>query len=134
MTVILCADDRGGLSFNGRRQSRDRAVSADLLSQAQGHTLWMEPSSRPLFPEEATNLRTAAEPWRQAGPEDLCFLELTGPDAALEGADRLILYRWNRHYPADRRLPLPPTGWALSTQEEFPGHSHDTITKEIYLR
>ena len=34
MTLAFCVDDRGGLSFNRRRQSRDRAVSADLLSQA----------------------------------------------------------------------------------------------------
>ena len=53
MTVALCADDRGGLSFHRRRQSRDRAVSADLLSQAGECTLWVEPYSRPLFPEEA---------------------------------------------------------------------------------
>ena len=31
MTLILCVDDRGGLSFNGRRQSQDRRVREDLL-------------------------------------------------------------------------------------------------------
>ena len=35
MTLVLCADDRCGLSFNGRRQSRDRLVSEDLLAQAR---------------------------------------------------------------------------------------------------
>ena len=133
MTLAFCVDDRGGLSFNRRRQSRDRAVSADLLSQAQGHTLWMEPNSRPIFPEEAANLRTAAEPWRQAGPEDLCFLELTGPDAALEGADRLILYRWNRRYPADLYFDIPLESWRLLERTEFPGSSHKLLTKEVYL-
>ena len=29
MTLILCVDDRGGLSFNGRRQSQDRRVRED---------------------------------------------------------------------------------------------------------
>ena len=84
MTLAFCVDDRGGLSFNRRRQSRDRAVSADLLSQAGECTLWVEPYSRPLFPEEAEHIRTAEEPWTQAGPEDVCFLELTGPGPALE--------------------------------------------------
>ena len=134
MTLAFCVDDRGGLSFNRRRQSRDRAVSADLLTQAGGHTLWVEPYSRPLFPQEAGNVRTAEEPWTQAGLEDLCFLELTGPSPALKRAERLILYRWNRHYPSDRKLLLPPEGWTLTSRTEFPGHSHDVITKEIYQR
>lgn len=134
MTLAFCVDDRGGLSFNRRRQSRDRAVPADLLTQAGECTLWVEPYSRPLFPEEAKHLRTAEEPWTQAGPEDFCFLELTGPGPALERAERLILYRWNRHYPSDRRIALPPEGWTLTGRTEFPGYSHDVITKEIYQR
>ena len=134
MTVVLCADDRGGLSFHGRRQSRDRAVSADLLSQAGECTLWVEPCSRPLFPQEARTVRTAEEPWTQAGAEDLCFLELQDPAPALARADQLVVYRWNRHYPSDRKLLLPPEGWTLTSRTEFPGHSHDVITKEIYQR
>ena len=31
MTVLVCLDDRNGMQFNGRRQSRDRVVSAHLL-------------------------------------------------------------------------------------------------------
>ena len=85
-------------------------MSADLLAQAGGCTLWVEPYSRPLFPQEAEHIRAAEEPWTQAGPEDLCFLELTGPAPALERADRLILYRWNRHYPSDRKLAPAPGG------------------------
>ena len=133
MILVLCADDRGGLSFHGRRQSRDRAVSADLLREAAGRRVWMEPCSRPLFPAEAENLCVSERPWLQAGPGELCFLELQDPAPALEGAEKLILYRWNRHYPSDRKIALPPAGRRLAARTEFPGHSHDTITKEIYL-
>lgn len=132
MTLALCADDRGGLSFHCRRQSRDRAVCSDLI--AQGRLLWMEPYSRPLFPQDCPWIRTAEHPWLQSGPEDLCFLELLVPVPALEKADTLWIYRWNRHYPSDQRLPLPPAGWRLTAQIPFPGHSHDVITKEIYQR
>ena len=134
MTLVLCADDRGGLTFNRRRQSRDRAVYADLLAQAEGRPVWMESYSRPLFPEKVPNLRPAEKPWTQAGEADFCFLELPDPAPALEGADTLLVYRWNRHYPSDRRITLPPAGWRLVSQTEFPGHSHDVITKEIYQR
>ena len=112
MTLILCVDDRGGLSFNGRRQSQDRRVREDLLTMAAGGALWMDDYSRRQFTEP----------------------ELQDPEAALERADRLVLYRWGRHYPADRRLDLPPAGWRLEGQTEFPGRSHDMITKEIYVK
>ena len=71
---------------------------------------------------------------RAAEGDGLCLLELQDPKAALGWADRLVLYRWGRHYPADRRLDLPPEGWRLEGQTEFPGRSHDMITKEIYVK
>ena len=51
MTLILCVDDRGGLSFNGRRQSQDRRVREDLLTMAAGGALWMDDYSRRQFTE-----------------------------------------------------------------------------------
>ena len=127
MTLILCVDDRGGLSFNGRRQSQDRRVREDLLTMAAGGALWMDDYSRRQFTEpEAAAIR--------AEGDGLCLLELQDPKAALGWADRLVLYRWGRHYPADRRLDLPPEGWRLEGQTEFPGRSHDMITKEIYVK
>ena len=71
---------------------------------------------------------------RAAEGGGLCLLELQDPETALERADRLVLYRWGRRYPADRRLDLPPKGWRLEGRTEFPGRSHDMITKEIYIK
>ena len=82
-----------------------------------------------------TAIRVDRDPAARAAEGDgLCLLELQDPEAALERADRLVLYRWGRHYPADRRLDLPPAGWRLEEQTEFPGRSHDMITKEIYVK
>lgn len=131
MTVLLCADDRGGLTFLGRRLSMDRRVRGDILAQAGGRPLWMDDYSRRQF-TEAGDLRVSRDILAQAGPEDLCFLERQPVQPYLDRADRLIVYRWNRRYPADRRLDLPPEGWRLVSQQDFPGHSHETITKEIY--
>lgn len=46
----------------------------------------------------------------------------------------LIVYRWNRTYPADLFLTLPLEQWTLVRQEEFAGSSHQNITKEVYTR
>ena len=54
----------------------------------------------------------------------------------LERMEGLVLYHWNRRYPADAWLdvrPGPP-GWTLARREEFSGHSHERITKEVYTR
>lgn len=137
MTLILCVDDRGGLSFNGRRQSQDRRVREDLLAMAAGGTLWMDGYSRRQFTEPGGCRHPGGPgtppPGRQRGA-GCALLELQDPETALERADRLVLYRWGRRYPADRRLDLPPKGWRLEGRTEFPGRSHDMITKEIYIK
>ena len=67
MTLILCVDDRGGLSFNGRRQSQDRRVREDLLTMAAGGTLWMDGYSRRQFTEpEAAAIQVDRDPAARA--------------------------------------------------------------------
>jgi hypothetical protein len=136
LTLIVCVDDRGGLSFNGRRQSRDQLLLADLLAEADGHRLWMNEYSARLFPDEvADRLLIAENPLDRAVGSDCCFIENLPVQPFLEQADRLLLYHWNRTYPADRALTLPlDGGWTLLSQEEFPGFSHEKITKEHYER
>lgn len=135
MTLIICVDDRGGLAFNGRRQSQDRAVRQHILEDAGGAQLWMSPySARQFAPEEAGQITADENFWTKAGPDEFCFAELQDPAPWLHRASRLILYRWNRVYPRDLAIPLPPEGWRLAAREEFPGHSHEMITKEVYIR
>ena len=57
MTVILCLDDRCGMAFNNRRQSRDKAVINDILTHLNGERLIISPlnvlaslTARDVFP------------------------------------------------------------------------------------
>ena len=135
MTLIICADDRGGMAFNRRRQSQDRIVREHILADAAGGRLWMSPySARQFGPEQAEHISADEDFLDKAGEGDACFVELSDPAAALDRADRLIVYRWNRTYPFDLAVSLPPEGWTLAGTEEFPGHSHEKITKEVYTR
>lgn len=134
MTLIFCADDRGGLTFAGRRQSGDGAVRADLLREAQGKRLWMEPYSLSQFsPAERSAIQTAQPLPLPPPPESVYFLERSHPGPYLAQAERLVVYRWNRLYPAQTRITLPPEGWRLHSRTDFPGLAHKTITKEVYL-
>ena len=135
MTLIICADDRGGMAFNRRRQSQDRIVREHILADAAGGRLWMSPySARQFGPEQAEPISADEDFLEKAGEADTCFVELSDPAAALGRADKLIVYRWNRTYPFDLAAALPPEGWTLAGTEEFPGHSHEKITKEVYTR
>ena len=133
MILIACVDDRGGMLFNRRRQSQDRLLRQDLLAEAGG-ILWMSPYSREQFSDPPEMVRAAEDFPRRAGPGELCFFEDADPAPWLEAAEGVILYHWNRRYPADLYFPLPLAGWTLVRREEFPGSSHERITKEVYTR
>ena len=129
MTLILCVDDRGGLLFNRRRQSQDRLVRADMLRLCGERPLAVSPyTARQFAPEDRVKVV------EQPGEEDIFFLEDLPPQPFLERAEKLVLYHWSRVYPGDVHIVLPPQGWNLEEQVEFPGHSHETITREVYSR
>ena len=136
MKLIVCLDDRGGLSFNDRRQSRDRALIADLLCTVQGEPLYLTPYSLPLFedyPDAAKQLRVTDTPLASVPHGAYCFWELSVPPT--DGrVSEWIVYRWNRHYPADRTLSLPTDGYELVECYDFAGSSHERITKERHIK
>ena len=133
MNVILCLDDRDGMLFNHRRQSRDRTVLEDIFQNLGERQLLIRPFSLSLFREHGNRVKVEETLLENAGPEDYCFVEDL-PLAPWRNKIRSItVYRWNRHYPADVSLDLDlKTGWRLVSQQDFPGYSHDTITKEVY--
>ncbi|MBQ7337184.1 MAG: ribonuclease Z [Clostridia bacterium] len=137
MKLIVCIDDRGGMAFNQRRQSRDRALCEDVASMVrdEGVTLFCSPYSAPLFAELSPfSLCEDADYAARAGVHDYCFCERESPAAYAPKATMLIVYRWNRHYPSDLKFDISLDAWTLQTTREFAGNSHEKITKEIYVK
>ena len=50
MRLIVCLDDKNGMAFNHRRQSRDRIVTEKIEELAKGSVLRLSPYSAKLFP------------------------------------------------------------------------------------
>lgn len=135
MILIVCIDDKGGLLFNGRRQSQDRVLREHLLELTEGRPLWMSAYSAKQFAGHAApNIVTDDACLDRAGQGEFCFAEEGGLSARAERLEGLVLCRWNRVYPADTWFDVPPEGWRLAQREEFAGSSHETITLEVYSR
>lgn len=135
MNVIVCLDDKNGMMFNRRRQSRDRAVRARIAALTAGQVLRMAPCSAEQFGEEIPGVRVGDDFLENTGPGEYCFVENAPLAPWTEQIERLIVFRWNRVYPADVRLDLElPGAWHLARTEDFPGYSHEKITMEVYER
>ena len=134
MKLIVCVDDKNGLSFNHRRQSRDRVVAEKIAAITEGKTLWTSPYSVCLFQDLRVELRVCDEYIQCALPGDYVFVELQEPLPVLEKASSVYVFRWNRSYPQDRVFPMKllEKKMKLISTEIFEGKSHPAITLEAY--
>ena len=129
MTLIFCLDDKDGMLFGGKRQSRDGELIQRLCRKIGGARLLVTPYSAPLFPNEAW-VSPCQHPEKKGKKGDFYFVE----DGAIpqEGVSGIILYRWNRRYPGTRFFDPAPWRLNLLQKEDFVGSSHEKITEEIY--
>ena len=137
MILIACIDDKLGMLFNRRRQSQDRVLRKRILQLTNGKTLWMNEYSRKQFGDaELPQIMVSETFLQEAGKEDYCFLETLDPAPYEANLEQIILYRWNRIYPADLRfsIPLHDHGWKLVQTTDFSGSSHEKITEEVYTK
>ena len=137
MKVIVCVDDNNGMMFNNRRQSRDRNIIDDIVQNVVGGNLLMAPYSETLF--KNSNIKAfflAEDILDEAAPEDYCFIDNKSLLPYSYRIDELIIYRWNRKYPADMYLDIDPAKLSLKlvSATEFVGSSHEKITKELYKK
>lgn len=128
MTLYVCLDDKNGMLFNKRRQSRDGAVLEDICASVSG-VLTIDAFSEKL-------IAAAGIPYVVGEPEPgvQFFLENRKASELLPMAEKIVIYRWNRVYPADLRFDGDLSGFTRQSTEEFPGKSHEKITKEVYVR
>ncbi len=133
MTLILCADDRNGLLFHNRRLSRDSVLCDRILELCGDKPLWMNSYSASIFPQNRPNIRISEKFREDAQNGEFCFVENAEITQALLRTKTLVIFRWNRSYPSDVKLPesLLQGRKPVSTLE-FAGSSHPVITQEVY--
>ena len=107
-------------------------VAEDIRKTVGEKKLWITDYSRKLF-QAVSNLEISENPKEEAKKGEYVFQELETLDTDDEQIEQFIIYRWNRVYPADVSVEIGAE-WKLTETEEFPGFSHEKITKEIYCR
>ncbi len=129
MVVFYCVDDDGGLLFNKRRQSMDCELRKRILGFVGENKLLCDSYTAKQF-EEKDKLQIVEDDNFTAA--SFVFAEKQEPTKLLPFADRLVLFKWNRKYPSDRKFGEIPSDFRLVSAEDFVGTSHDKITQEIY--
>ena len=121
-----------GMTFGGRRQSRDIKLCERVLALATGK-LYMNAYSAKIFPE-SEKIVVCDDFLEKAGKGDCCFCE--NAPVSLDNVTGIIIYRWNRLYPADVHFgfDLDECGFTLVSAEEFIGNSHPTVTEQIFKK
>ena len=132
--VAVCVDEFGGMLFNGRRQSRDRVLISDLLDFAGDKKIIINDFSLSLFKDYLDRIILSPSPLNEAGENAVCFIENLPLADYKDKIETLVIYRWNREYPSDKKLDVSPEalGLKLISSSDFVGSSHKKITKEIY--
>lgn len=131
MKLIVCLSDNGGISFCGKRQSRDKLQIEQMLTLIGESRLFITEYSAPLFEENYKNIIVSNNPFELAKNDDYCFIEnIEIPNLSFK---EVVIYKWNRTYPATQNFDFNIIkNRTLVSAKEFIGNSHDTITEEVY--
>ena len=133
MKLIICLDERKGMMFNNRRQSRDKVLISDLLKYIGNNRLYISNYSKLLFPKQ-DNIIVVDNPFLVAETNDYCFIEGNISNENISKCSEIVMYNWNRYYPSDVSFDADLSKFYVDKMDEFSGSSHEKITKEVYYR
>lgn len=132
MKIIVCVDDNLGVMFNHRRQSQDQVLREKILEMTSGNRFWMNGYSAKMF-GPSPGISVAEDFLDKAQEGEFCFIEETPIAGYEQSIEEIILFKWNRAYPADTYFVFPDQNkFRLIETYDFVGSSHEKITKEVY--
>lgn len=132
MKLIVCLDDKNGMTFNNRRQSRDIMVIRDIEDVTNNNELYITEYSKSLFENECYKIAVSV---REVSNLDCYFLNETEMVSDIEDKiDSIIVYRWNRIYPSSVIFDLDLSKYTIVDKKDFKGNSHDNITRIMYIK
>ena len=132
MKIIICLDDNNGMMFNRRRQSQDIKVIEDVSKTVKENNGFLNCSyyTQKMF-EKNYPISVVED---GVFPVSYHFIE--NQINTLEAVTEITIYKWNRVYPADVyfKFDMEECGFEKIHSSDFPGNSHENITKEIWTK
>jgi len=121
--------------FNSRRQSRDSKVIEDISKITNGQ-LSISSYSEPLFKDSGIRLTISDNILNCANYNEYCFIENLSLSHHTDSINSITVYWWNKKYPCDFSLDIDfeAQGFKSVSIYEFPGTSHETITREVFKK
>lgn len=134
MHIFVCLDQKNGMMFFGKRQSKDRFLRAHMLKSIGASSLWMNSYSAGQFEDLTAQICISEAFLEKAQKGEYCFVEDQNIWCWAPLIEDIIVYRWNRVYPADLFFPEKLlSGRKMVHSEVFTGYSHDEIIREVYV-
>lgn len=168
MKLILCLDVDNGMTFNDRRQSRDREVIKDIVRYVGNERIVISEYTTGLFEGIKANVVVSdfkneemnyivfdasktevmkndddlkyksdnKDKCDKTDGQDFYFIEKIEHLNKINWnkIDELILYRWDKKYPADCTMDIDWDAFKLKDIMEFQGYSHHKIAREVYVK
>ena len=94
LRIIVCLDDGGGMCFNKRRQSRDRALLKDLKAYVDEDRLLCSTFSEKMLTEAGIAHEVSERFLELAGEDDFCFVECDGIAERADAVKEIVIYKW----------------------------------------
>ncbi len=131
MKIFVCIDKSNGLTFCGKRLSRDSVVCHKILEIIGQEKLHLNSYSAKLF--ESADRLAINDNFLYLANDGYCFVE---NNAVPGDADEYYIFNWRRNYPADTyfELDLKAPKYKKIKAENLVGTSHKKITLEVYKR
>lgn len=133
MKLIVFTDLNNGMLFNNRRQSRDKALIEHIYDFVGRNKIWITLFSEDLFKNKKYNL-FEINSIGEIGEDDFVFIENYSPKILEKRLNEIVLFNWNRAYPADLFFDISLEDWYLEDEIEIKGFSHEKISRKIYKR
>ena len=134
MNLIVCLEERNGMSFFGKRLSRDAKICEKMVSFVGNNKLFLTPYSAKIFESLPDNFIISENPLESAEQDDFCFVETQDISCFTNDINTIVVYKFCRTYPYDKTFDtnlLEARKLAFTT--EFAGNSHDKIIEEVYV-
>ena len=133
-TLIIALEEKGGYLFNGRRLSSDKNLITDILNDFPDKKIFMDEKSIPLFEGKYNSVLDFADR-KNPNTDFVYFAEFDLPESIINTVDTIVIYKWNRRYPADKFFDKKIlSDFNLISTYDFPGNSHEKLTNFIYKR